>query len=181
MFSQALRQNNVNLTIFRRIKNLVDAGTYSGRVFYEDALADPTALNAANTALRYWFEVAIVSGGVGLKLPTIVQVDCYYVTGTPGNQSSSDRYGHKVQAMAVDFQSAFAGSSSGVGFKVYDFSTDASNPTETTEWLIPRNSRGQFGWVEEVVRMPSENGLQRVVMTLHVWHHEDLMGMQAYV
>jgi hypothetical protein len=176
--TQSVRQRNVNLTIFDKVKDNFAVGTYLNRVFPQDALADPVALDETNTALRFWVELAILNSGTGMKLPTIMQVDCYYAVGDRGNQATSDRYSDKVTGVADDFINAM--STSDAGFLVVDFSVTPASPTTTDQWLLIKNSRGELGWPESRNRIFNTTGFTRETLTYHIWHHEDLKSAKVY-
>ena len=176
--SVGLRQRNVDLSIFKLIQDrFANAAPYSTRTFFGDSLADPTARSSLNTALAYWVECRIVARGAGQKVPTVLQVDVYYQTGDPGDQATSDEYGHKATSVGDDFVAAMTPCNA--GFTVYDFATP-STPVATSEWLLIRNSRGQQGWPEERRPVDTDRGLHRHVLTYHVWHRQDLQGVQGY-
>lgn len=172
-----LRQRNIDLSLLRIVQTRFATGAYATRTFAQDALADPTALDERKTALRYWVEVSFPSHGTGQKVPTIMQVDCFYAVGDLGNQGTSDQYGHKTTDVADDFVAAMTPAN--VGLTVYDYDNPAS-PVATTEWVLIRNSRGQQGWPESRQRVFAERGLVRETLTYHVWHRQDLHGVQGY-
>lgn len=179
---QSTRQRNVNHTIFKRVDDVLDtgaafSGVYTGHVFYQDALADPSAQDAQKTALRYWLELCVLSGGAGLKLPTLVQCDAYYLVGDESTTSSSDRYGSKVAGILDDLQTVWGHN----GFPVYDFSSTPSTPTVTDQWLLVQNSRGARGWPEEAQRVILlDDWAWRATATYQIWLQEDLRSSQIY-
>lgn len=178
-------QHNLDLSFNRVIKDRFEVmtstpfgGTYANRVFYDDPLGDPTALDQRRTALRYWVGTNVLMGGVGLKVPTIMQLDFYSAIGDSSNQSTSDRWGHKLQSMIVDFIGIWTPSDG--SFPIYDWSNLAS-PVLPTPPLLPmvfliRNSRGQFGWPDENVPLEPDRGLNHRVVSYHCWHQNDLVG-----
>lgn len=171
---------SVNYVIKQRFEPLTSTpfgGTYAGRVFYEDALADPTALDQRRTALRYWVGIQFIMPGVGLHLPTIAQMDFYTAVGDSSNQSTSDRWGHKLSAMVQDFIGIW--SPSDVSFPVLDFSNLAAPaPCALPTWFMVKNSRSMWGWPEERIRMIPDKGLNHEVVTYHFWHQADLEPSQ---
>lgn len=174
------RQRNFNLSVFRVVKQRYDdaalfGGVYFGHVFYQDALADPTALDERHTALGWWVDLQFIAPGLGQHLPTIMQADFYYLQGDYGTQSTGDRYGHKLTNMVDDFISIW--SPSDCGFRIYDFAVPAS-PAITEAWAIVKNSRSMWGWPEERVRIEPDRGLQHEIVTYHFWFDQDLHPSQ---
>jgi hypothetical protein len=171
-------------TFFSQVYTNFETGygaTYTGRVFYNDPFGDPTQLDARVTQLRYWVHARLVRYGLGIKRPTVFQFDIYQTTGVEGTQSPTtgfDQYGHQATDIVADLVSAFSPSDSGVLIK--DYTVTPLTPTNTTEWYIIRNSRGQWGHPEEVVRLHDDRGLIRDIATYHVWHHQDLEGQPVY-
>ena len=172
------KHSNIDLTINQKIKaDFETAKGYTGRVFYEDSLADPTSLDERITTLGYWIEVRILSHGMGQKQPTVVQIDCYHNVGDRNTQAAGDRYGHKTTAIADNFVDAMA--TADLAIRIQDFSTPLS-PTNTDDWIIIRNQFGQFGWPTRRDRIPNDKGIIREVLTYHFWHMQDLSGVQGY-
>jgi hypothetical protein len=170
--AQQHRQINLlrsfNVALLDRMTAISSA--YASRIFFEDSMADPTALDERTTALTYWVNTRYVAGGVGLKMPTIIQVDCYYGTGT--EDSPLDRYGHLAIGVSDDVIAAWTACDGGV--QIQDFSSSQSSPSATAEWFLIRNSRGQQGWPDSRRQVPARRGLIIEVLTFHVWHHQDL-------
>jgi len=181
--TQVYRQRNVDLTILKHLNDRMGAlygATYTGRIF-RDRLADPTALDARRAALRYWIELFVVSHGTGLKVPTIVQADCFWTVGSEGDQATTDRYGDKLTGMVDDLLGALSNATSGI--RMLDFSavvTTSHTPAPLDQWIICRNSRGQLGLPESRRRFGNDRGLGRETLTFHFWYLQDLHGPQVY-
>lgn len=179
--SAGYKQENVDISIMDHVRDRMTAlfpAKYftPTRIFPQDMLGDPSALDERRTSLKYWIELSIINRGVGLKIPTIMQADCFYAVGSEGNQTDHDRYGHKNTEVADDLIEALGKTS---GFLISDWVTPAS-PVATDLCLIVRNSRGQFGWPDSRDRTFNITGLNREVVTYHFWHIQDLHGPQAY-
>lgn len=180
-FGTELRQDYFNLSINKVIKTRFAnstsfSGIYNNRVFYEDALADPTAFDQRATALGYWVDLSFLMPGLGQHLPTIAQLDFYYAQKDYGDQTGSgDRYGHKLTSMVDDFISIW--SPSDASFPLYDF-TIPTVPSLQTAWGIVKNSRSMWGWPEERVKLQPDRGLWHEVVTYHYWFDQDLHPSQ---
>jgi hypothetical protein len=176
---QRHRQRNLNLTFQTTVETRLIAinAAYATRMFFNDTLADPTALDGRLSALGFWVNLRYVRGGVGLKQPTLYQIDCYSAVGTI--VSPSDRYAEESVEVADDVIASMATADRGVLIK--DYSVTPLAPTTTIEWYLVRNPAGQQGWPAERVQIPNDRGLLIECLTFHIWHHQDLHpGQQIY-
>lgn len=167
-----LDQDNVNRSIMRSLHlNWAAGANYTGRVFWGDELADPTAFDTRTSALSHWAIVRIVNEGAGDGVPTLVQVDLYSRVGNRGNQATTgDRNGRRLTEMAHDLRSGIPASENRI--LIYDFAVE-DTPVVTTGWLIVGNSRGQINRFNERRRLPAPPGLQRMAVTIAFWHYLD--------
>ena len=174
-----LRQVNVDLSIQKHLNDTwVVPGGLTARVFWSDPLADPTNLQEVLSELDYWFDVQFVARGAGQKLPTMVQIDAYYRVGIAGTEATHDRYGHKLTDLIDDLQATLTPAQT--AFACYDFSSTPLSPVSQGCYLQIRSAQGQMGWIDRNARRQLENGLWRQIVTIRVWHRQDLQGTLAY-
>ncbi|OGL43700.1 MAG: hypothetical protein A2W05_08790 [Candidatus Schekmanbacteria bacterium RBG_16_38_10] len=173
---QAHRQKNLVQTFNQMVESRIPV-KYADRIFFEDFLADPSAMDERLNSLHYWINLRYVAGGVGLKQPTLIQIDCYFTVGSYSAQE--DRYGAQSINVGDDVIAAMSTADRGVYIK--DFSSDPLNPSLTEEYLLVRNSRGQQGWPDSRRQIPADRGLVAESLTFHVWHSQDLHpSVQVY-
>jgi len=183
-------QTNVNGSILKYLEDRIGktppydavSAPPHGRLFWQDALADPTGMHAPNgAALDYWLEVQIIDEGVLRKVPTLVQIDVFYRVGNKGTQDDGDRFGWKITRVCDDIQKRLAPLEAGIQLFVFDSDDLTKCQPAPGVYLQVMNQNRINGVFSSRRRLPVINGLQRTALTLDVWHVLDIMSGHVWV
>ena len=175
-----LYDDNVELSIFRVLSlGWVASVTYP--VYFDDYFADPQNLRAltAGTDEQKWATAIVLDNKTGAGGVTLVQLDFYFRVGSKA-ASPSARFNAALTGMVRGFKVAMVNYLGSVNrtVPVYDFSSDASNPTLTRGLLEFLGEDGRLAMGAGTRRMPTLDGTRRQTVTLRVRHTEDRPSVQ---
>lgn len=139
-------------------------------VYHENPYGDPDRMGDPKTApQRAWVEVAWLEEGAGRRGYSIVQVDCHVRIGAKGSVAE-DAFGVIADDVADAFEEVFSGTDGAGIYKgwipVLDFSVTPAAPTPTDNCIFVQNPGSESSWGQPVERrrLPTYEGVQRVVL-----------------
>ena len=175
---------NIRRTIQTMVGNTVTVDAVQYPIYHDYSWADPDDARAgvAHDGEVAWVETVFINEGAGRRAFSLFQLDVFSRVGAPGDPDG-DPFGMRAEAISDQLESIFSGIHAGgvmrAFFDVQDFS-DPAAPVSTGVCMQCQNSRGDYGLAEDRKRLPVENSLRRVTLTMRFRLKQDAAGPSAF-